>query len=277
MAEVTFRSLLRRNEADLQRIREKYFPLLERRLITGYNLYAKLFEYSEGTLFLDYLHSDLEPTDRHFMELTKRLQQDGGIDLDERVIVNSKLVERTERKERVADYITLPTWENPSDMRYFDFDGNEVPKKKSSRMPAVIGESIQYDLLIKANSENELRILATLFKRCASRHQLDRNGRKILVDNKPVRNIDAIFEPSDVPVLICTNTKNTKPPNLPDFVTVTQFNVLERIGNIKVVWSTLARTQARGLYHALKEKNQELALEKKYALRVFVEDYLDNA
>ncbi len=116
-----FEELILKNEKDLQRIRSIYFNLIKNEIITGYNLYPKLFDYSQGNLFLNYLHSDLKPEDRHFQELYKILRSEGF--LEEIIVINDELVDSREIIEREADYITQSNWENPLNMRYFDFKG----------------------------------------------------------------------------------------------------------------------------------------------------------
>jgi len=45
-----FETLLKQNETDLRLIRAKYFPLISEGIITGYNVYPQVFNYSKGNL-----------------------------------------------------------------------------------------------------------------------------------------------------------------------------------------------------------------------------------
>lgn len=65
------------DESKMQNIREKYFPLVAEGIITGYNMYTQTFDYSQGDLFLHYLHSDLTAEHIHFQELSEMLRQKG--------------------------------------------------------------------------------------------------------------------------------------------------------------------------------------------------------
>jgi len=277
MEKPRFEEILRANEEDLQRIRKQYFPLIGRGIITGYNIYSNLFDYSKGKLFLDYLHPNLRPEDRHFIELSERLKSEAGIDLESRITINSKLVDRTGLAARNADYITRPHWKNPADMRFFDFDGRELSTEEISKMrkASLIGESLQYDLLIKIKDKQELRKIIDILKVYASQFQLDRRGRKLVKEGDYVETTDPIAGASDIPLLVCTS-RNKKPENLQDFLAICQFNITEYLGDKLVILSTLVRSKAKDIRKILVSRNAIVSADKKYALRVFVEDYIDN-
>lgn len=274
MFNTKFEELIKEHEEDLQRIRNKYFTLIADGIITGYNLYSKLFDYSKGRLFLNYLHSELRPEDRHFKELSEILRTKGF--LEERIIINDGLVDREETLEREADYITRASWDDPLDMRYFDFYGKELTREEAKVLRGdVVGESLQYDLLLRVKDEPELRKVVDLFKEYASMHILDKNGRKIIKNNDYVENENAIYNAWDTPLLICTNKSNKKPRNLYDFLAVNQFNILEQFGNNSIILSTLLRTKSKKFHKILEERKDKFQFDKKYAPRVFVEDYID--
>ncbi len=274
MPHTKFEELIKKHEKDLQRIRNKYFSLVEGGIISGYNLYPSLFDYSKGRLFLNYLHSDLRLEDRHFKELSEILRTKGF--LEERIIINDGLVDREETLEREANYITRASWEDPLNMRYFDFDGKELTREEAKALRRnIIGESFQYDLLLRIKDEPELRKVVDLFKEYASMHILDKNGRKIINNNNYVENENAIYNAWDTPLLICTSKSNKKPENLYDFLIVNQFNILEQLGNISIILSTLVRTKSKEFHKILEERKDKFQFDKKYAPRVFIEDYID--
>ena len=181
MFQTKFEELIRKHEEDLQRIRDKYFSLIEVGIITGYNLYLSLFDYSDGRLFLNYLHSDLRLEDRHFQELSEILRVEGF--LEEKMIINDELVDRKDTIERETDYITRPNWEDPINMRYFDFNGEELSQEEAKALKKnIVGESLQYDSLFRVKDESELRKLINLFKKYTSKHLLDKRGKEIIRD-----------------------------------------------------------------------------------------------
>ncbi|MEK6861334.1 MAG: hypothetical protein AABY07_05165 [Nanoarchaeota archaeon] len=92
MEKLTFEELLRRNEEDLCRIRSQFFPLIENGTITGYNIYQSVPNYSDGGLFLDYLHAYLRLSDRHFKELSKLSDFVPVIQFNIREILGGELV-----------------------------------------------------------------------------------------------------------------------------------------------------------------------------------------
>lgn len=274
MPQTKFEELLEENEEDLKIIRSKYFPLIEKRIITGYNLYPSLFDYSQGELFLNYFHSDLRPEDKHFQELSEILQGKGF--LEKIVIVNSELVNGKEISERLADYITEPDWQDPFNMRYFDYEGNEISTSVAKGLgEETIGESLQYDMLIRVKNEQELRRLVDLFKKYVSKHKLSKSARIILENLDPVENKYAISKAHKVPLLVCTSKKNKKPKNLDDFLSVKQFIIPETLGDNSVILSTLVRKNAKELKSALNKGKIIPQIGKKYVLRLFVEEYID--
>ena len=270
----TLKELIAEHEQDLRVIRSKYFPLITQGTITGYNLYAKLFDYAQGRLFLHYLHSDLKPTDEHFRLLSRKLRQRGL--LEEKVIINTGVIGKEKVTEREADYVTKAYWEDSPHMRYFDFDGNEIPVEKAKSLDEdVIGEVLQYDWLIKADNETELRALIDCFKKYASKFVLDRKGRKVIEEGRDKENKYAVPQSWEVPLLVCATTGKRKPGMLDDFLRVNQFNIPERLGNTPIVVSTLVRGKSKEFQEYLVNEGLAIQPEKRYALRVFVEDYID--
>ena len=269
-----FEELIKTNERDLTRIRSQYFPLIANEVITGYNLYLTLFDYSQGRLFLNYLHSNLKPGDAHFRELSEKLMDKGFI--EERIVVDSEVIDKERIIAREADYLTRADWEDPPNMRYFDFSGREIPAEKAkSSKKELIGETLQYDWLIKLNNEEELRQVIDIFKAYAGKFQLDNYGRKIMIDSDPQHNRKAVSEAWEIPLLVCTSTDNKKPSILIDFLRVNQFNISERLGEVPITLSTLVRAKSKELKNFLQEQSHNINLIKKYALRVFVENYID--
>jgi len=104
---------------------------------------------------------------------------------------------------------------------------------------------------------------------------LDRQGRKIIEDGKPKYNGNAISEAWDIPLLLCTCAKNQKPKDLIDFLRVNQFNIDEKLGNVPIILSTLVGTKTKELQEFLHKHSYNNRFIKKYALRIFVEEYID--
>lgn len=272
MEKPIFEELLRRNEEGLHRIRTVYFPLIRGGVITGYNIYPKPSLTDEG-LCLHYLHSDLKPKDRHLRELIDKLKMKGGVDLEERITVNDQLFDRTEIIERNADYRTRPSWKDPVKMRYFSFEGRELSAREIKlNRRGVIGESVQYDLLIRVRDISELRKLVDLFKKYTSKDKLDRKGSKIKYEGRRVKNPDAILESWSIPLLICRSDTNQKPRNLRDFVSVAQFCIKETLGDKPVVISSLSGSKKKLFRRFLEEGGISFVADKRYVLRVFVDE-----
>lgn len=269
-----FEKLVRENEIDLQRIRTKYFPLIAERIITGYNLYPRLFDYSNGRLFLNYLHSDLRPDDRHFQELSDILRSEGLLECI--VSVSDEVVDSRNPLPRKANYTTESDWEDPSDTSYFDLQGNKIPPNlaKAMRIP-LVAEGVQYDLLLHARDQKELRRLVTFFKKYTSKTALDRYGKKRAssVDGFE-ENPQKIANAWDVPLLVCTSLDVSKPKVLRDFLRVSQINVQESLGGSVVVLTTLVRRNEDLLVSRLKGIEVNPQVRRKYVLRGFV-DYIE--
>lgn len=264
-------------ENDLKRIRENYFPLINQEIITGYNLYPtdNMFNYSQGEIFLNYLHSDLRPRDKHYQELCKRLKEE-DFSLEDRILINDELVDRETLIGRNADYLTRPGWSNPPNIRYFDTEGNEISaeKAKKSKRRMIIGESFQYDMLIRVKDEPELRKAIDLFKKYASQYKLNKRGEIIQMDGEDVENEDQIYRSWEIPLLLCTTKNDRKPKDLYDFLTVKQFNINEQLNKISIMLSTLVKSKREELEKILKRRGIEPQINKKYVLRVFV-DYVE--
>ncbi len=272
----TFEQLIEENEAAIVQVRHLFFPLIRDGIITGYNIYDKLPGYSPNKLFLNYLHSDLSPSHQHFQELTKILEQEG---LTSNILnIGHELVDSSEIKERHATYITKPEWEDAPKMRYFLFDGAEVSQKEAEELGVdLVGEVLQYNMLLKIKNETELRRIIDLFKKHVASFIINDFGRKIKnKDGVPVENTAAIYKSWDIPLLICTSTNNKKPRTLKDFLKINQFNISYRFENNSVVISTIVRNKSRNLERFLVTEGLNYEKNKKYVLRIFVEDYIDS-
>jgi len=272
MQKSTFQELLENNERDLYRIRKTYFPLIQKRIITGYNIYLTSLKRQDTGLFLNYLHSDLKAEDLHFKELFEKLIDSSLI--AESIVVNDKLVESKEIVEREADYLTKVEWENPLDIKYFTYNAIELERDKAKDLDEVIGESLQYDLVFQVEDFKDLRLLIDIFKKYTSKYKLDNMGRKISKGKIFLPNEEAITNAWDIPLLTYTN-KGIKPVDFDDFLRVSQYNIKETIGNKSVIVNTLVRRNAQKLEKILEKMRIEKEQKEKYALRVFVEDYID--
>lgn len=274
MHESEFERLIRENEDDLDRIRSSYFSFIRGGIIVGYNLYPDHITVPEG-LSVDYSHSDLGPNDRHFRELSNLLRGE-GVPLEEKLLVNNQLINRSDILVREADYLTKREWEPTAKTRYFTPNGREIEASEITSFDGpMIKERLEYDLLVRANDEFHLRRLVNLFKKYASRYKLDRLGRKLKIGNIEVKNKDSLDGAFDIPLLTCTNISGQKPKTLRDFVKIYQFNVQENIGNSEVILSTFVRVKAGELRKVLKSLGVRNSSNCRYALRVFVEDYID--
>ncbi|MEK6904161.1 MAG: hypothetical protein AABW87_01060, partial [Nanoarchaeota archaeon] len=271
--------LLRKSESDLERMRSQYFPLIKSNVITGYNIYPIQFGYPEDGLSLHYLHAYLRMGDKHFRELFERLAREAQINLEGRIFINNNLIDRANTIPREADYITDPGWKDPPGTRYFDFDGNEIPSERAKRLKnkLLIGEGLQYDLMIKAIDELELRRLVDVFKKYASEDQLDMNGRKIRDEEGYKENELAISEAWDAPLLFYTNNTPKDMTTFPDFVPVTQFIIPEQLNGKPVIVSTLVAKKTKEFHRTLKRNKIRPKTDRRHVLRAFVEDYLDKS
>ena len=81
--------------------------------------------------------------------------------------------------------------------------------------------------------------------------------------------------PWEVPLLICTTADNKKPNCLYDFITVSQFNISEKLADKEVQISTLVKDRTKKLQKALLKNGDKIKPIEKYVIRVFVEDYID--
>ncbi|MDD5331562.1 MAG: hypothetical protein PHE43_01930 [Candidatus Nanoarchaeia archaeon] len=274
---MSLQDLLAKNKKDLDQIRKKYIPKIGRdKIITGYNLYLEKFDYSDGNLFLNYLHSDLKSTDKHYRELIKNFSENGFF-LEEKVRVQDKLLNKIGTLERQAYYKTnLDEWDNPEGMIFYDVDGEMISSERVlSYTGILIGESLQSDLLIKLGGMKELKKLVSLFKKYASIYKLDRNGRKLKgFDGDYIENVDAVTNSWDVPLLTITSKRNEY-LNLRDFVPVFQFDVEESLGETSIILSTLVGTNNQKVRKFLNSEKKCFETTKKYASRVFMEDYID--
>ncbi|MBI2109674.1 hypothetical protein HYT58_00685 [Candidatus Woesearchaeota archaeon] len=273
MQESHFERLIRENEADLQRIRSTYFPLISEGLITGYNLHLAPPPKVDSTALI-YSHSDLKPDDQHFQEL-KDLFRRAGIPLDKRILINSRLVGRSSVCEREATYLTNPDWKTSDRYKYFARNGRELrPEETKIREDPVIKEGLEYDIFLKVTSETELRKLIDLFKTRASKFKLDRYG-KIIIEEDPLSNDLAIFGAWEIPLLTYLSSNNKKPRNLRDFMGVNQIEVSDKLGASEVNLSTLVKSKTTELKRKLDRRGIKFNICKRYALRTFVDDYID--
>lgn len=130
--------------------------------------------------------------------------------------------------------------------------------------------------MIKVKNERELRRLIGLFKKYASSDLLDKFGRKILSDEGPIYNSNAIFGAWSVPLLVCSTQHNKKPRNLRDFLAVKQFSIGDLLRDKPVVIKALVRNKDKKLRDVLSKIGIIPQIDKRYILRVFVDDYLDS-
>ncbi len=263
------------NEALLGEIRKIFFPLIKNGIITGYNIYASYYFSQEFPYVLHYLHSDLTKRHKHYKELTVILEAEGLLTKITRI--TDRLMNTSELIDRVADYSTRPGWKDPMQIRYFTFNGIEVSKRAAKRIGEVIAEGKQYDLIIKASNEDEVKELKKIFKKRAAKYKIDKFGR-IVMDavQEPVQNKNTIYNAWEIPLLFVTSKTHCKPKSLTDFLKVKQFYITYPVHErISVVINTLVRSKADEFRHFLVETNLEFKELKGYALRIFVDDYID--
>ena len=265
-----------KNESLLSSIRNIFFPLIKNKIITGYNVYPSYPITGGFPYFIHYLHSDLTGRHKHYRELADILEERGF--LKKAIRINDKLIDTHEVIDRQADYIAMASWKNPQKMRYFTPDCREITKKEAKKRREVIGEGEQYDLIIAVNNDNELKDLRRIFKKNASKFIIDRFGRVVEDKNQePRKNKNPVYNAWEVPLLVCTSNNDIKPRYLTDFLKVRQFNITYSTDpGVSVIISSLVRNNAGKFRQFLTEKNFDFAESKKYALRVFVEDYIDS-
>jgi|SRR3989344_131109 len=275
MSESDFEKLLGENEADLARIRQTYFPLIKDRTITGYNLYTEEFDYSDSPYFLNYLHSNLKQGDNHLEELVEILKV-GNLDIQSRMTIKERIIDRSQIGFRNAVYIVKPEWENPQNMNYFDPEGNPIQLDQGLKMRTLIGESVQYDLLLRIKDLKELRRTIDLFKKYTSELKLDKKGSIVKIRGRiSVPNHDAITNSWLVPLLFCSSSDDKKPKSSPDLLNIFDVRINEPIGNKTGVVSSLVKKRIKALLSTLDSKGIDYNVKNRYALRVFVEEYLD--
>jgi len=267
MNKTHFEEFVKSNEKDLRRIRNTYFPFIKERMITGYNIHMKEYPFENAEFILSYLHANLKPNDRHLRELSDILSRECS--LEKIVFTNGRVINRSEILQREADYLTVPNWDDPQDMRYFTLEGDELSRDDAKKLEVVIGESLQYNLLIRLSNEIDLRNIVNVFKKYAPKYNLDRKGNSTKFKNK-----DAIFDAWYVPMLFFS-TKVKKPKDFIDFLTVKQFNIAEIIGEKPVNFSTLVRKKAKYLKENLQTLDIPFKVNKRYVLRLAVSNYID--
>ncbi|MDD5331983.1 MAG: hypothetical protein PHE43_04160 [Candidatus Nanoarchaeia archaeon] len=276
--------LLKDNETDLERIRHFYIPKIlpkkgedRKLLITGYNIYLDTQKYPKGGLFLNYLHSDLKNQDRHYLELIQKFKEE-GFSLDERVNINHRLIDNQNiATKRDAYYKTIPEFEDPEEMRYFNEDGEEISKELAKKEGKVaVGESLQYDLLIQLKDENELNQVTGLFIKYANEFLLNSEGDFIQdQDGLYISNKDAIFNAWKIPLLIHTDTRDIKINLTRGFTDVNQFNISEYIGKQPVTLSTLIKKRQKDFEEFLRSNNKQFIRQRKYVSKLFIKEYVD--
>jgi hypothetical protein len=178
----------------------------------------------------------------------------------------------------MASYLTQANWKNSPFMKYFNFDGTEITYEKalSIRKEGFIGEVLQYTLCIPATDEKELRYILDFFKEFTSHFLLDSYGRKkISVSGHEQRNPSAIPSSWDLPLLVCSTKTNKKPKSLRDFLAVHSFTVHLVFGRGHLCLQLLIRKKSEEFGVFLRKNFFSYTSDKKYALRAFVEDYLD--
>ena len=170
-----------------------------------------------------------------------------------------------------------PEWVDAEDKRkrYFTLTGEKLCAEDAKQKRRVIEESLQYDMLIRISDEKELRRIVDFFKTYASLCILNDEGRHTQRDGKQDINPLAITDADEVPLLICTSRNNKKPKRLTDFVAVNLLSVAEQLGGNQVVLSTLVGKKLKVLNKILKERGLNPRVDRKYTLKVFIEDYLE--
>lgn len=268
----TFQHLLVEHEDDLQRIRKTYFPFLKKHLLTGYNLYFDRPRDLSSRFLLHYMHSDLTPTDAHFHELFRLIDAKKSTgDCLETKVMHHKIYERS------ATYITETSWDNALTMRYFTFDGEEIlPGYLACRQGYVVGEVLQYDLALAIDDVSELRFFINLFKKRASHFKLNYLGRFSLYSGKNSINLSAIPNSWQIPLLwFSVKNPSAKPKNLRDFLLVYEHSCDVQFGSSSLLLSTLLPRHHTDFVKFTKDQRVCFSSAKRYALRAFVEEYLD--
>lgn len=159
--------------------------------------------------------------------------------------------------------------------RYFTLGGRELKPEEAKNQINFIEESLQYILFIKISSFDELKRVIDLFKRYASKYRLDNQGRQGLIAGNVQENQEAVYGAWEIPLFVCKIDGNVKQKNLSDFVLVNQFNILETSEQETLILSTLVKRKTGRFKRALESVGVKPEINKRYALRGSVENYID--
>ncbi len=257
-------------ESELRCVRKAFYRGIAENVYTGYNVYSN--PYDIKPFFLDYFHSDLTPRHRHFKELKKVLIKEGF--LDPIPIIQARGIYK--HMERAATYLTLPLWRRSKRgkrFRFFTIDGKEISPIEARKSDLeVIGEAMEYNMLLSAKNEDDLNELLNLFKIVCSKFKLDRYGTylKERRSNNAVENRKAIYGSDDVPLI----TTRTKPVNREDLIQLINCEIPFLAGKRDVTVSTFVRRKnLKKLKSFLRRNRFNNKTSVWYALRAFVEEY----
>lgn len=257
-------------EAELKVVRKEFYRGIAEDIYTGYNVYNK--PYTLGQFSLEYFHSDLTPRHKHFREL-KRILINQGFLQPATTIEARKLYGFLDRK---AVYLTLQRWRKAKRGRRFSFftvDGEEISYKEAQKMDVrLISEAREYNLVLTAKKEDELKDLLDLFKNSCFRFKIDGYG-SICRDekDKEIENKKAIYGSDDIPLI----TTKTRLRNRKDLVQIIQFDIPFSVKEKKLIVSSLVpKENVSKLKRYLLKRNLDSIASTRYAIRAFVADYL---
>ncbi len=254
------------DERKLSFYRRKFFPLIRDNVVTGYNVYKKIPSV-ESRFAVDYLHSELGENDAHrgeFFDLLKDF--DRGIPIEK---VSESVVDRD------AVYETLPEWENPEDMRFFDVYGNPIPRSELLDFEGrVIGESLQYDLAIPVEDERQLLDLIDVFNKKLYGKQIDERGLfKLDESGKKIINEDRLpSNPWEIPLIVIRADEKKE---FKTFQKIDLFQIWERGGRENIIQSLCDKESSRFEIRLKGMPEFEFQILKRFVNNLFVSEYIN--
>ena len=210
------------------------------------------------------------------MDTKKFLRLEGFLEMRSGLSVESFQV-----RDRYAAYVQDPRWKAGRNIRCFKFDGTEISLGEAvcTKREFVV-EQRQYELRLKADDEVALRRIIDVFKRFTSKVKLgfhggflrDKEG-KVVENTDNVGKKNYIYNSWNVPLMTLAAKK--KPSNLRDFLLIYNFSIPLSDTQGRVFVRSLVRGRADDFKQFLTEQCLTYSTEKRYALRVFIDEYVE--
>ncbi len=201
--------ILQIEKSKIQKIRETLFPLIGNNVITGFNIYENQF-HQKSKYLLSYLHSELNPEDKHRQELIEKIKQYADID-----IIQNMLFEIVDRH---TSYKLKSGWKAG---HYYTIKAKLLTETEANlalkRKDVVIGVDIQDDMKIHIDDYRELLQVIDVFNRYANTYVINKNTGKFEKKRKGKKLINIFNEKAipgswEIPLI----TLSTKEKRIPD-------------------------------------------------------------